>query len=246
MLFCKQVIVEQPLHITQPSQGETAMFKKEFRYGRPFTATDEMKRSFDEAGFVIIRGLLDKDEVGKLTKSVETNEAFSQHAFNLDDGAGRKSRMVAWDHPGSDVTGILARSARVIKTCEKVLKGSHKCGRIDHCVVGGQTGADLERVSQLKTVCPLEYVEMEPGDALFFHANLLHSSTANNSDRRRWAYVMAINTKHNNPVKKHHHPQYTKLDIVDDSALKACENYYDMTGKDFMNPATSKTIKAET
>ncbi len=34
----------------------------------------------------------------------------------------------------------------------KVLKGSHKCGRIEHKQVGGQMGADTERVEQIRKV----------------------------------------------------------------------------------------------
>lgn len=49
------------------------------------------------------------------------------------------------------------------------------------------------------------------GDALFFHSNLLHTSGPNNSDLRRWAFLMAYNTKSNNPVIPHHCPQYTPL-----------------------------------
>jgi hypothetical protein len=44
-----------------------------------------------------------------------------------------------------------------------VLRGSHKCGRIEHKLVAGQTGADTERVDLLKQKLPLEYVEMNPG-----------------------------------------------------------------------------------
>ena len=43
---------------------------------------------------------------------------------------------------------------------------------------------------------PLVYVEMEPGDALFFHCNLLHSSDQNNSDMRRWAMITSFNQRH--------------------------------------------------
>ena len=34
----------------------------------------------------------------------------------------------------------------------QVLKGSHLLGRIDHKMVGGQTGADMERVEQVMKV----------------------------------------------------------------------------------------------
>ena len=40
---------------------------------------------------------------------------------------------------------------------------------------GEQAGADPERVKYAKDMFPLEYLEMEPGDVLFFHCNLLHS-----------------------------------------------------------------------
>ena len=60
-------------------------------------------------------------------------------------------------------------------SCLQVLKGSHKMGRINHNLSGEQAGADLERLELAKEKFQLVYVEMEPGDALFFHCNLLHS-----------------------------------------------------------------------
>lgn len=43
------------------------------------------------------------------------------------------------------------------------MKGSNRCGRIEHLKVGGQVGADIERVEALREACPHAYVEMEPG-----------------------------------------------------------------------------------
>ena len=60
-------------------------------------------------------------------------------------------------------------------SCLQVLKGSHRMGRINHNVKGEQAGADLERLKEAQEKFPLVYVEMDPGDALFFHCNLLHS-----------------------------------------------------------------------
>lgn len=129
--------------------------------------------------------------------------------------------------------------------CLKVLKGSHKCGRIEHSMVAGQTAADIDRVRELKKKLELVYVELEPGDALIFSCNLLHCSGPNDSDRRRWAYLMCYNTRHNNPVKVHHHPCYTPLNKVPNTAIKECENYTDFTGKQFMDPKESSTSKAK-
>ena len=65
----------------------------------------------------------------------------------------------------------------------QVLKGSHLMGRIDHVLTGDQAGADLERVHEAEKRLERVYVEMDPGDVLFFHANLLHRSDQNRSDQ---------------------------------------------------------------
>ena len=48
----------------------------------------------------------------------------------------------------------------------KVLKASHKCGRIDHTIVGDQTGADIERVQEIQKVCDHMYAELKAGRKL--------------------------------------------------------------------------------
>jgi ectoine hydroxylase len=104
--------------------------------------------------------------------------------------------------------------------CIQVLKGSHKMGRIDHGFSGEQTGADLERVEQAKKRMELVYGEMEPGTALFFHCNTLHTSDANLSEHPRWGMICCYNARHNDPTKKHHHPGYTPLVKVPNAAIK--------------------------
>jgi len=104
--------------------------------------------------------------------------------------------------------------------CLQVLKGSHSMGRIDHIhLEGKQVGADPERVEMAMKTLELVYCEMDPGDGLFFHCNLLHRSDQNRSARRRWTLLCCYNAARNNPTIPHHHPFYTKLDKVDDDAL---------------------------
>ena len=103
--------------------------------------------------------------------------------------------------------------------CLQVIKGSHRMGRIEHQMAGDQTGADQERVDEILKRLELVYCEMEPGTGLFFHGNLLHRSAANTSDRPRWSLICCYNTALNNPYKEHHHPQYTPLEKVPDSAV---------------------------
>jgi hypothetical protein len=105
--------------------------------------------------------------------------------------------------------------------CLQVLKGSHHCGRIEHILTGDQAGADKDRVAEIEKFCPLVHVEMDPGDALFFDANLLHRSDQNRSENPRWAMICCYNAARNNPYKESHHPRYTPLHKVDDSAILA-------------------------
>ncbi|MGC2659332.1 MAG: phytanoyl-CoA dioxygenase family protein [Bryobacteraceae bacterium] len=104
--------------------------------------------------------------------------------------------------------------------CMQVLKGSHHMGRIDHVLTGDQAGADLERVHEAEKRLELVYVEMAPGDVLFFHANLLHRSDQNRSENPRWAMICCYNAARNDPYKEAHHPRYTPLAKVPDSAIR--------------------------
>lgn len=104
--------------------------------------------------------------------------------------------------------------------CLQVLKGSHLMGRIDHELTGEQAGANLEHVEEARKVLHLVHVEMDPGDALFFHCNLLHRSDRNQSPDPRWTLICCYNAARNNPYKESHHPRYTPLDKVADTAIK--------------------------
>ncbi|HEY6990920.1 MAG TPA: phytanoyl-CoA dioxygenase family protein [Bryobacteraceae bacterium] len=104
--------------------------------------------------------------------------------------------------------------------CLQVLRGSHQLGRIDHVLTGDQAGADLERVAEAQKRLETVYVEMAPGDVLFFHANLLHRSDQNKSDKPRWSMICCYNAARNDPYKEAHHPRYTPLSKVPDSAIR--------------------------
>lgn len=103
--------------------------------------------------------------------------------------------------------------------CLQVIKGSHKMGRINHTLSGDQAGADMERVKEVLKIKEKIYCEMDPGDALFFHSNLLHASDQNKSDNPRWSMICCYNKAANNPYKESHHPSYTKLNKVEDDMI---------------------------
>ena len=103
--------------------------------------------------------------------------------------------------------------------CLQVLKSSHNMGRVNHILTGDQAGADTEYVTEALKKLETVQCAMAPGDALFFHCNLLHCSAANLSDRARWALICCYNARSNDPFKESHHPGYTKLDKVNDEMV---------------------------
>lgn len=103
--------------------------------------------------------------------------------------------------------------------CLQVLKGSHHLGRIEHGVNEGQVGADMVRVNAALEKLELVYAEMDPGDALFFHGNTLHASSANTSDRTRNVLLCCYNRADNAPFLERPNNGHSKIDKLDDARV---------------------------
>jgi len=128
--------------------------------------------------------------------------------------------------------------------CMQVLRASHTMGRLNHVKIGDQTGADPERVAAAAERLELVYVEMAPGDALFFHANLLHRSDQNRSENDRWALICCYNARQNSPYKEGRHPSYTPLSIVENDAVKQAGLKRFADGASFMEAGHRATSDA--
>ena len=105
--------------------------------------------------------------------------------------------------------------------CLQVLPGSHQLGRLDHGKVGGQTGVDPERLPAVLDRFETLYVEMNPGDGLFFHGNLLHRSDQNRSEYPRWSLICCYNARSNSPYEVIRHNGYAPLEMLDDELVFA-------------------------
>jgi ectoine hydroxylase-related dioxygenase (phytanoyl-CoA dioxygenase family) len=130
--------------------------------------------------------------------------------------------------------------------CLQVLRGSHHAGRVDHGVLPGeQVGADPKRVARMLETMELVHVEMAPGDGLFFHSNVMHRSDQNRSPDRRWTVIMCYNAARNDPYLEHHHPRYTPLAKVSETAVREAGVVFSREGIDafrrtFANPPELK------
>lgn len=125
--------------------------------------------------------------------------------------------------------------------CLQVIRGSHKMGRVEHGRFGSQTGADPERVEAAMSRMERVYCEMGPGDGIFFHGNTLHCSEANLSDKPRWGLICCYNTRHNDPYKDSHHPKYTPLLKLEDSAIKEMGARGSESNKSFLEAKKDRT-----
>jgi ectoine hydroxylase len=112
--------------------------------------------------------------------------------------------------------------------CLKIIEGSHKLGRLNHVYRDGvsDSGVDPERLAVIERKLPEVSIELESGDAVIFHCNVLHGSDDNRSDDSRMALLGCYNTRHNDPYKSVHglpayHPQSKICDeIVPEDATK--------------------------
>ncbi len=242
--------------------------------------SDEQLRSHNEDGYLLIEGLLSKEEVALTLATAKENQRVQAHTKDVVDKAGRNTRLSIWNQPSEDIFGMIARSEILVNPmeqilgdevyhyhskvmmkephvggawewhqdygywykmgcllpdlasclialdrasrangCLQVIRGSHKMGRVEHGVVGSQAGADMERVNIALERMELEYAEMEPGSALFFHSNLLHKSDANLSEFPRWSLICCYNARSNDPYTTTHHSNYTPLAKVPRTAI---------------------------
>lgn len=244
--------------------------------------SDDLVAAYEADGYVLVRGMLDVEEIGLLSRAAREDRVLDQRSYGKDDGEGGIVRLSVWNHPTDTIYGMVARCESIVGSaarllgdepyhyhskmimkdakvggawawhqdygywyqngvlspnltsayiavdratrengCLQVIRGSHKLGRIEHVLAGDQAGADLERVDQILRRHELVHVEMEPGDVLFFHANTLHRSDQNRSDNPRWSMICCYNARSNDPYKDAHHPRYTPLSTVPDSAIRA-------------------------
>jgi hypothetical protein len=245
--------------------------------------TDEEVRMFHRDGYVIVPGFFAKEEIDKLYGIAIGDTVIREHAVDLNDQSGKKTKLTLWFTPGDDVYSMMLRSNRMVNSvarlldsdspvchfhtklmqkepkvggawewhqdygywyknqflfpdqlvsvmialteankangCLQVIRGSHKLGRVNHGFAGEQVGADMVMVDNALKTMEHVYVELQPGDALFFHSNLLHRSEANTSDRPRWSIISCYNSLSNPAYNDESTSWREPVKIVPDSAL---------------------------
>lgn len=126
--------------------------------------------------------------------------------------------------------------------CLQVIKGSHKIGRVNHGFSGEQVGADMIMVDNALKTMELLYCDLQPGDALFFHSNLLHRSEANLSDYPRWSIISCYSSQSNLAYNETSTSWHTPVSIVPDEAILNWEAD-SLSNNDFLKKENDPALK---
>jgi ectoine hydroxylase-related dioxygenase (phytanoyl-CoA dioxygenase family) len=126
--------------------------------------------------------------------------------------------------------------------CLQVIPGSHKMGRVNHGFAGEQVGADMVMVNNALKTMPVVYVELEPGDALFFHSNILHRSEANLSDTPRWSIISCYSSQSNLAYNETSTSWKTPVQVVPDEAILEWEAA-SLSEADFLKKEADPALK---
>ena len=96
-----------------------------------------------------------------------------------------------------------------------------KTDRTNGCLqIATQNEVDPKRMPHILEKCPIEYGELDAGDALIFHCNAIHRSDANRSANRRWTLLICYNRVDNDTFTKVDDRFYVPLEPVDDEAIR--------------------------
>jgi ectoine hydroxylase-related dioxygenase (phytanoyl-CoA dioxygenase family) len=126
--------------------------------------------------------------------------------------------------------------------CIQVIKGSHKLGRVNHGFAGEQVGADMTMVENALKTMELVYVEIEAGDALFFHSNILHRSEANLSDKPRWSIISCYSAQSNLAYNETSTSWKEPIKMVPDEAIMNWE-HESLGNADFLKKENDPALK---
>jgi ectoine hydroxylase-related dioxygenase (phytanoyl-CoA dioxygenase family) len=126
--------------------------------------------------------------------------------------------------------------------CLQVIKGSHKMGRVNHGFSGEQVGADITMVNNALQTMELVYCDLQPGDALFFHSNLLHRSEANLSDHPRWSIISCYSSQSNLAYNETSTSWKTPVNVVPDEAILEWEAG-SLSNNDFLKKENDPALK---
>jgi ectoine hydroxylase-related dioxygenase (phytanoyl-CoA dioxygenase family) len=88
-----------------------------------FKISPRQIEDFERDGYIIVKDFLKEEEISKLSSIALYDERMREHAMDLNDKSGKKTKLTLWYTPGNDAYGLLAKSKRIIDSVNKLLDG---------------------------------------------------------------------------------------------------------------------------
>ena len=88
-----------------------------------FQMTQPLINKYHRDGYIIIRNFLSAEEAQKLYSIATEDDTMKKHAFDLNDQAGKKTKLSLWYKPGNDKYVLLTRSKRIVNSVRELLEG---------------------------------------------------------------------------------------------------------------------------
>ena len=126
--------------------------------------------------------------------------------------------------------------------CIQFIKGSHKLGRLNHGFKGEQVGADMEMVNNALKTMEIVYSDLNAGDALIFHSNILHRSAANLSENPRWSIISCYCSQSNLAYNESSSSWKEPIKVVPNDAILNWESE-SMSKVDFLKKENDPALK---
>jgi len=126
--------------------------------------------------------------------------------------------------------------------CIQFIKGSHKLGRLNHGFKGEQVGADMKMVNNALKTMEIVYSELNAGDALIFHSNILHRSAANLSENPRWSIISCYCSQSNLAYNESSSSWKEPIKVVPNDAILNWESE-SMSKVDFLKKENDPALK---
>jgi phytanoyl-CoA hydroxylase len=91
---------------------------------KDFQLTARQIADYHRDGYLIVEGFLSTQEVDKLYGIATEDESLRNHAFDLNDQTGKKTKLTLWYNPGDDAFGLLTRSKRMVGSADWLMDGN--------------------------------------------------------------------------------------------------------------------------
>jgi phytanoyl-CoA hydroxylase len=88
-----------------------------------FQLSPQQIADYHHYGYLIVKEFLSAEEINKLYAIATEDQVLLDHAFDLNDQSGKKTKLTLWYNPGDDFCGLLTRSKRMVGSANGLMDG---------------------------------------------------------------------------------------------------------------------------